>query len=277
MYIPYRSSFTSEPCQLVWIGEDEWCCSRCGRKESRLCCDTCHPESFLILLLEHDPSKLPRAKRKVNLNGFKMDSHDKTLLEALKEWRASQLKRLGLEHDDVYGAQLIVVDRILERIVSLARKSKIPDVNSLAAQTQWINAKKYGNAILEIIKAFNPSLLPAPPQPAPPNVLQNTDIQNISFVPGVIFIQDGPLVPGKQARQCGTCGSFDHIGLLICTLLNISNSLFVASNRKACPKWKENRKDIDLENTPTQSVAAGSSTQRKCSACGGLGHIGMIC
>ena len=135
-----------------------------------------------------------------------MDSHDRGLLKALEEWRRQTHAKEGFGGDDIFGAQLFVVDDVLERIVELAHHFKLPDVNALAAQTGWYKARQYGPEILGIVRRFFSESAPAP---------QPTSARKIvPPPPGVfVFINNESPAPAKQSRQCKACGASGHIGI----------------------------------------------------------------
>ncbi|PPQ97754.1 hypothetical protein CVT26_001802 [Gymnopilus dilepis] len=164
------------------------------------------------VLAVEPPDKL-KAKRKVNFKNYTMDSHDKSLADALDNWRVEQSKKDGVAEDDFFGAHFILCDEILNRIVSLAHHFKIPTLDDLAAQTSWCFAKDYGSDILKIVKVFF-SDTPTPNPPTANNILGQSSLTNTPGPSASNPIDDGnanALIKEKRKRTCKNCGSESHI------------------------------------------------------------------
>ncbi|RDB20010.1 ATP-dependent DNA helicase RecQ [Hypsizygus marmoreus] len=193
--------------------ETDGCCGRCSPTGSRLCCDVCKPEAFMLLPLNQRTitAVTTRGKRKRKYDNYKMNAHDFSLKDALKTWRLERLKAEGLEGDDFFGPQWILSDVLLNRIVDLAHFSDITDINSLTAQTDWHPAAVQAAEIIELIKQHAP---PPPPTPVPPLLPPQPGSNPL-----------GDLLPNgthqtstgaaKKARVCSSCGSASHIGELL--------------------------------------------------------------
>ncbi|KAF5324266.1 hypothetical protein D9619_011147 [Psilocybe cf. subviscida] len=153
-----------------------------------------------------------------------------------------------------FGPNLILSDKLLVRIVMLARDraNKIPDIDALAHQTNWIHAKKYGTDILLYVTCWYPP--PAPPAPPPPPP-QGGSLANLN----TNLVAAAPLQPQpsneKRSRKCSACGSTTH---------NARNSI--------CPKHpSRNAPSADQENIPP-SASTPTIGKQKCSKCNNYGH-----
>ncbi|KAG1730876.1 P-loop containing nucleoside triphosphate hydrolase protein [Suillus lakei] len=82
--------------------------------------------------------------------------------DELQEWRRQQLIEISAGRDDFFGMQLIIADKILNRIVDLAHFRKI-DAN-------WRYCDRWGSQIFEIIQKH---CLPSADN-APPSAAENT-------------------------------------------------------------------------------------------------------
>ncbi|KAF5324147.1 hypothetical protein D9619_011145 [Psilocybe cf. subviscida] len=230
------------------------CCTRCGgvSVSSRLCCDACSPDAFMLLPLSQPPEKI-RAKRRVNFKDSTMNAYDITLCNALRKWRNETLQRSGKSPNGFFGPNLILSDKLLIRIVMLARDraNKIPDIDALAHQTNWIHAKKYGAEILLYATCWYPP--PAPPQPP----LQGGTLANL-VTSDVMAAGSSQVQPAneKRPRKCSACGSTSH---------NARNSV--------CPKHPSRKlPSADQENIPPAAASAPTTGKQKCGKCNNYGH-----
>lgn len=212
-------------------------CRRCAATVSRLCCDSCNPDSFFLPTPTTTAPKQTRApnKFKVDKSKYKMVNADESLTSALRQWRDAQLVRIGIPAgDEMYGSQLIMTDDILERIVELPHFSQLGDLASMKAQVNWRYNDQWGAQILEITSKFSSPSIDSPNQSVPPShrpMLQPTGTENI---PGSSVLHQFPDAqtsaftpaanpnPKPRARnryKCSTCGSPTHIGTFILYML----------------------------------------------------------
>ncbi|KII91007.1 hypothetical protein PLICRDRAFT_553037 [Plicaturopsis crispa FD-325 SS-3] len=222
------------------------CEGRCGGRTSRLCCDSCNPDHFLLRFAPK-PAQSKRGKRKAKVGDYTMTPTDFKLRDALDEWRKKQMEEEGLGRDDFFGPQLLLSDGILDRIVDLAHASKVTNIQELNEQTDWCYASTYGPKILSIIESHAPA--PAPPTAPPPvstplqrhsNTTQGASSSGTPSASGSSSsarrqnLQPGPTgEKPKRVYRCGACGMTGHI----------------ASNQK-CPKWMPKEKRSNRENMP---------------------------
>ncbi|KIJ09267.1 hypothetical protein PAXINDRAFT_17634 [Paxillus involutus ATCC 200175] len=153
-----------------------------------------------------------------------MEAPHHTLKEDLIAWQRKQVVNDGLD-DDFFGPQLILTDPILTRIINLSHHSKLPDISALKAQTNWVFAQEYGNAILALAhKHFPPK-----PNPVPPT----THATSGSAIPSTSSGQPTGGLPAssgtvatatakkpRKPTQCSKCKGLGH---------NMANRL--------CPLW----------------------------------------
>ncbi|KAF9525693.1 P-loop containing nucleoside triphosphate hydrolase protein [Crepidotus variabilis] len=239
-------------------------CGRCVPVASRLCCDGCCPDRFILMALAQPSHKATRAKRKLKFKNYTMDSHDRALFQELDKWRTKTAEQEEIGDDDYFGALFIATDDILERIVLLVHHSKLPDVKMLAAQTNWRYAHKYGDNLLTTVAHFllvNPP--PLPPNPPPPQATTAPSTSEnhgaVAAALGTVSQNTTSTVPSisktTRVRHCSACGAIGHI-----------------ANNHTCPKFQSATKNSETENT---QPAAQQTTRaaRKCRICGAAGHI----
>ncbi|KAG6822549.1 hypothetical protein H0H93_005337, partial [Arthromyces matolae] len=75
-----------------------------------------------------------------------MTPQDYALLDALNDWRdTATIERYGIPHLKDYGSTLIMPESVLDRILICAQHSKIQSVEELVKETQWDEARLYGD------------------------------------------------------------------------------------------------------------------------------------
>ncbi|KAG2113640.1 hypothetical protein BD769DRAFT_1673651 [Suillus cothurnatus] len=133
-----------------------------------------------------------------------MTAKELSFRQALEDWRVQEMLECGMGEDDLFGAQLILMDPILDRIVDLAHHSKITDIISLKAQTDWHYADRFGAKVLAILQMNYPptSLFTTRPLERP---LTNTS--STWIVPP---IQSNPVKKPRTTRF-SRCGQVGHI------------------------------------------------------------------
>lgn len=133
-------------------------CERGPDGESQLpCCDTCDP-TLAPLPIVPAPEK-PKPKRYIEVATVAvedMTESDIRLKKALRKWCYGEMERRGFGGEDFYGTSLIMSERVLRRIVDIARVSGIPDALAFVEQVQWCDAQKYADEILEIVRSIYP-------------------------------------------------------------------------------------------------------------------------
>lgn len=155
-----------------------------------------------------------------------MTENDRVLKKALREWCSQEMDKRGFGGDDFYGDSLVMSERVLQRIIDLAHKSKITSTTVFVEQVQWCDAQRYAEEILEIIRGIylvqppkplgtlstnNPfSQVPAPAShtllahmQSPSQGLLDADKENRATMTAI------------HRRQCGKCKAFGHIGMFL--------------------------------------------------------------
>ncbi|PPQ76589.1 hypothetical protein CVT26_012794 [Gymnopilus dilepis] len=172
-----------------------------------------------------------------------MGSHDGALSKALDVLRAELLDREGLGGDVIFGPQLILSDEILDRIVQLGHKQKLPDVDALADQTSWRYTRQYGQDVLSVVHSFYPpptSTLPDPPINNDIHLSSNSDASRRIRAPA----------------KCTACGNLGHI-----------------SSNQFCPVRTGQMVRAALAPTSGTTNVMSNTRSRTCGACGGQDHI----
>ncbi|KAG2029679.1 hypothetical protein BDR03DRAFT_1018079 [Suillus americanus] len=153
------------------------------------------------------------AKPKYKIKPYEMTDAKRRLQQELIKWRDSKIIKEDLDADDFFGPQMIMSNKILNRIVDLAHYHKILSTASLFEQTSWCYSSEYGQSILDIILTCIP--LPIVQPPAPPTVIislplglsSSTNQQPSTSTSATNVI----MFASKRSRKCHACGSADHI------------------------------------------------------------------
>jgi hypothetical protein len=147
-----------------------------------------------------------------------MTAADKKLREALRDWRNTQLQSLGASTgDDMFGAQFIMTDEILERIVDMAHFGKLTDLVTFQSQVNWRYCDRWGTQILGIVTVHFPpvatpprdSLRPVDNLPGPSTGRQSLTTSGST---GATNMASGSKPRARRQSRCGSCGSTSHIG-----------------------------------------------------------------
>ncbi|KAH9015994.1 hypothetical protein EDB85DRAFT_1898410 [Lactarius pseudohatsudake] len=188
---------------------------------SRLCCDTCNPGSFILPIPTTSAPKQTRAPNKFKASLYKSMDADLSLASALRDWRNAQLGLLGIPtRDNMYGAQFIMPDDLLERFVELAHFNQVADLSSIRAQVNWCYVDTWGAQILELIKKHvpvtdsverRPTLRPTENIPGPSTGRQPPGVQTSTITPTQ---NASGSKPRTRSYKCSACGSSTHIGTL---------------------------------------------------------------
>ncbi|KAG2045881.1 hypothetical protein BDR06DRAFT_977892 [Suillus hirtellus] len=104
-------------------------------------------------------------KCKFTIKPYKMTTGGHNLHQELLQWRDFKVLEEDLDGDNFFSPQIIMSNKILDRIIDLAHYSKIISTTALFEQTYWCYANLYSPEILKIIKTCIP--LPRPPSPKP--------------------------------------------------------------------------------------------------------------
>jgi hypothetical protein len=132
------------------------CCTQCAVKQPWICFHSCNPST--LVLDPSDPSHIPkgRTKQKVKVADYIMQDNNVRLREHLRNWHKTALIGQGHGSDMFFGPQQILSDQLITRIADLAHHHKITLVQTLADQTSWDAALKYGEEILSIVRTHFP-------------------------------------------------------------------------------------------------------------------------
>ncbi|KAG1718541.1 hypothetical protein EDB19DRAFT_1837905 [Suillus lakei] len=118
----------------------------------------CNPEAFLLFYVAPPPKASNKCKVKVSTS-YKMLQADFALRDDLLKWRDQQAIEDNMD-DDFFSPQLILSDSLLDRILALSHHTKLPDINALRDQPDWVYSQEYGETILGLIRKHFPP--PAP-------------------------------------------------------------------------------------------------------------------
>ncbi|KAF8257524.1 P-loop containing nucleoside triphosphate hydrolase protein [Lactarius quietus] len=154
-------------------------CPCCAVKVPRFCCDTCNPDSFVLLSPSTTALKQTWALNKFKVMDYILSETDKKLKTALQNWRGTQLSGT-VGDNDMFRPQLIMTDDVLDRLVGLAHYSKVSDLTSIRTQVSWRHVDLWGADVLDIIKTYYPLDEPTSPRPA---------LQAVDKLPGPSVVQ----------------------------------------------------------------------------------------
>jgi hypothetical protein len=135
-------------------------CTRCGPKESGLCCDLHSPGAFSFI---HSPVTKPTRKLPCSsIPEHTANETDIAFSRDLDGWRCNEMeKTYGKHHLRTFGPGFIMGTTVRDRIVQCARFSKIRTIADLEKETKWDGVNEYADTILAMIAKHYP--IPDPP------------------------------------------------------------------------------------------------------------------
>lgn len=178
-------------CDQITIGG----CPHCKPQSATICCDYCHPNSFKKF--QNSTEKMSRptgtCKSKLKLSIAPPDNTSE-LRGLLLAWRdKATLEAYGESMTTYCGSQLLMSDRIVQRLIDCAAAHKIKTHQDITRETGWAveRAQLHGERIILCLI----SVFPLPVQPPKP---------------------PGPAKRRPPATQkCSQCGSTQHISMFI--------------------------------------------------------------
>lgn len=198
-------------------------CSRCRPKvcnnETSPCCDGCVPALLELFEGATVPTQT-RAAPRSSIKPYEPTLVDRNLKTALKSWRKITAHvKFGSTTVHTHSIQILMHDKIIQRIVDCARIDRIRTVEDLAKETRWTSEriKDYGVEILSIIQQHSP-----PPPAAEPAPSATSTIPAMPALANPQGTNPDPAqasakrtrAPPKQ-RQCGECHQMGHISTFI--------------------------------------------------------------
>jgi hypothetical protein len=176
------------PC----MPEDPRGCPRCTVRCPTLCCDLDSPAAFERFTVEAIKSTRAPARSRIKLDYIKTPN-DNNLDDALEQWRLETMERVygkGVNAD--LGPGLVLPDDILDRILDCTHYDKINSIEQLEKETRWVEAARFGEEILQIIRQHRPRQnLPLQP---------STNMPNRSSAPS----------KSRRVITCSACGVVGH-------------------------------------------------------------------
>lgn len=155
--ILYYNSFTGN---YLPVTDLPYCCKCCHPKTPWLRCDLCKLDEIDNLIPQHQDtaSSKPRRKNKIKLDKFTLSKSEESLKKVLFKWHGEKARELYSELD-YYGEDIFIHHWIIGKIITLAHKNKLKDVQALRDQTHWDLAEEYSHEIIELVTIHCP--LPA--------------------------------------------------------------------------------------------------------------------
>lgn len=171
-----------------------------------MCCDLCHPDSFLFLAVKESPQSEPRAATKYKIpSSYTMSAREQQLTQLLLAWAEKEAASL-CGPDAVFGTMGLIGDSTIDRIVALAAAGVLNSVASLEREVDWYYMKVYGSKVLEFAKQTHPDQTNAAsstrPMQTPYPTLQVPRVPPTS-------LQDPPLLPRPALHQVQVSSSED--------------------------------------------------------------------
>lgn len=194
-------------------------CQRCRPPLMAVCCDRCNPEAFNHY---HVPFvKEPAKRRFVIPASFIRGPPQYQLRDALYKWRYEKAVELfGKGYVYQLGADLLMDDDVLWRVIDCWSFGKISGTDDLKKQTDWAHESidDSGQSLISFIQdcvPTNVALAPTSRPPLMPVPVTNTPANNLN--PAILPIMStGPSEPSQnptatQPRKrapirCGKCG-----------------------------------------------------------------------
>ncbi|KAM6489692.1 P-loop containing nucleoside triphosphate hydrolase protein [Amanita muscaria] len=138
-------------------------CARCAPKKLDICCDLCQPNFFDQYWMY--PDQQSRGTGKSRLKPFEPAESDLRLMDELFKWRKEKaLVKFGRSFFETLGANLLMSDEVIERIVACVHSRKIKSLEDVTKETGWTSeaswVAEFGGSLMEVIQTYSP---PAPP------------------------------------------------------------------------------------------------------------------
>jgi hypothetical protein len=178
------------------------------------CCDYCSPLLLDAMLAAPVPT-ITRKPQITNIKPFDCTEQDEQLNSTLAAWRDEIAPNiLGKTLSRTGGAQLFMSNKIIERIVGLARKQRLRNCEQFAHEISW-NPEYiscFAANILDLIVTVHGHPEPPPPprsQPIPSPALALCDITSQSV--NTSIASHHLAKPSRAPRRCGKCHQTGHI------------------------------------------------------------------
>ncbi|KAM6503169.1 P-loop containing nucleoside triphosphate hydrolase protein [Amanita muscaria] len=138
-------------------------CAHCAPKKIDICCDLCHPSFFNQYQM--DPDQQSRGTAKSHLKCFEPTESDLRLKDDLFKWRKEKaLVKFGRCLFETLGANLLMSDEVIERIVACVHSRKIKSLDDVTRETGWTNeaswVAEFGGSLMEVIQTHSPPAAP---------------------------------------------------------------------------------------------------------------------
>lgn len=215
-------------------------CLRCKPKTPPdSCCDLCFPHSFIENTMDNITNTRPARTGTSRIKAFESGDCHRDLRTALLSWREqAALQKHGKMVVRRYGSQILMSERILDRLIVCAQARKISTNECLKRETHWKPdlADTYGAAVISILHDHFPLVLASSSKR--PAVSETTLDNNVVTV-GAVNEESKKIT---KPRTCSACGQQGHIrmytafyislicSILLCRFKSIVSSSTVPSN-----------------------------------------------
>lgn len=183
-------------------------CLRCNpQSPPDTCCDLCFPDTFADNTMNNITNTRPTRSGPSRIKAFESTDHHRNLRTALIAWREqAALQKHGKMVIRRYGSQILMSERILDRLVLCAQAHKISTVGCIKREIQWKAnlADTYGAAIVSLLHEHFPLPSTSSVTRLPPTKASNGETNTTGSV-----VEDSNKVPTK--RTCSACGQQGHI------------------------------------------------------------------
>lgn len=209
----------AESDHLTCDSSDPSGCLRCCVKAPEHCCDL-HGGGKAIVdkLCPAVPFEKPsKAASRSRIQKYTHEAMDKELDLVLHTWRVRKtLQVYGEGTYRQFGADLILPEDVMDRIVDCVHHNKVATADDLRRELRWSGVDEYGEEVLSMIKNVRPTPLDASPIVVASRAALATAPATDNNIPRPL-VQDTELPQGatgdakaKRIIKCGSCQTVGH-------------------------------------------------------------------
>ena len=182
----------------------------------------------MIPVRNDTPPKTTRAPAQTKITPYIAGQPELALRQDLHQWRETVAPSLYGDYD-LYGPDLLLHFKIIQRIVDLAHAHKLDNIQDLEIQTRWCFAHKYGEDIMCIVRRHFPKQIPPSPFVSTPLISRSRENQ----FPPTVSLPHPPspttvLAPRKPRAPptCSVCRVMGHLSTSFLQLILAMIHLF---------------------------------------------------
>lgn len=185
-------------------------CLRCKPESpADTCCDLCFPNTFADSTMNDITNTRPTRSGPSRIKAFDSGDCHRNLRSALLAWREqAALQKHGKMVVRRYGSQIIMSERILDRLIMCAQAHKITTVACIKRETQWKAnlADAYGAAIIALLHEHFPLVSTTSSVTLPSSMkASNSETTNIAQESNQVIIPKSEHVQHVGSRITSVC------------------------------------------------------------------------